>query len=60
MNETTYSRSIDGKKVHLSTCRHAPSGIPWEWAEGRSVDEIQAKAPWTKPCGLCKPFGRAS
>lgn len=46
------SRSGHDCTVHLPSCRHALCGVPWNWAEGRSLAEV-FRAHWNRPCAIC-------
>jgi hypothetical protein len=57
---TTYVRSRDGGTVHRTgSCTYSlpPFGVPWHWADGRTVAEIRMQATrlrlsyrWCKRC----------
>lgn len=56
------TRSSHNVTVHLPTCRHlklAQHGVPWNWAEGRTLAEV-FRVPWNRPCETClAPVARA-
>lgn len=49
-------RTTGGKKVHRRSCRHNVNAAPWDYADGRTVGDLLIEAPWTSPCGVCKPY----
>jgi hypothetical protein len=47
MTATLYVRSRDGGTVHrMDGCTYSrpPFGIPWNWAEGKTVAALEAEA----------------
>ena len=50
-------RNLKGT-IHNPECRHAASGKPWVWAEGRTLGEVYdaSQRNGLKFCGSCDPF----
>ena len=61
--QTRFTRTRNGKVVHLSTCRtlaNAKTQWPWEWAENAPIDRVA----WVclqfeiTRCNVCLPTWR--
>lgn len=58
MTDETRFRRANQDTVHVSTCRYASSGVPWNWAEHQSLAAIAAvvAANGLRACKVCKPL----
>ena len=54
---TTLHRS-NNDKYHRADCRYANPSLPWEWAEGKSREDVRegAEPNGVLPCKVCKPL----
>ena len=52
------SRTKRGTMIHTRDCRHARNGVPWLWADDKSVHEVIRWAEYAgyQTCLHCKPL----
>jgi len=61
VSEWRFWRNKHGTTIHRDSCRYAPNGQPWKWAQGRPPSEIwfTALCMGYHLCRICKPVRRA-